>query len=222
MARPASASQALGRLERAEAIGEPTQVFEPAFEPTRPQPTPPPSRTYTQASSRGSRMGAAAAILGVLAAVLVVALVVLGGGNEGKGQKAAHAKQAKASSKKHPSHRTETLTTAEAPPPAPEPAAETSEASPESGAALNEQGYAMVQAGEYEAAVPVLEEAVGSFPEGSEDVNYAYALFNLGHALRLSGHPEEAIPILEQRLQIPNQTATVEAELQAARAEAGG
>ena len=70
--------------------------------------------------------------------------------------------------------------------------------------------------------VPVLEEAVGTFPEGSEDLNYAYALFNLGSALRLSGNPEAAIPVLEQRLAIPNQTSTVEEELEAARAEAGG
>lgn len=69
--------------------------------------------------------------------------------------------------------------------------------------------------------MPVLEEAVASYPEGSEEVDYAYALFNLGNALRLSGHPEEAIPILEQRLEIPNQTSTVEQELDAARAEAG-
>ena len=45
--------------------------------------------------------------------------------------------------------------------------------------------------------------------------------YNLGHALRMAGHPDEAIPILEQRLQIPNQTATVQAELDAARAAAG-
>jgi tetratricopeptide (TPR) repeat protein len=79
----------------------------------------------------------------------------------------------------------------------------------------------MIQAGEYEAAVPVLEEAVASYPEGSEDLNYAYALFNLGSALRQSGRPDEAIPVLEQRLAIPNQTSTVERELEAARAEAG-
>ena len=92
----------------------------------------------------------------------------------------------------------------------------------ESGAALNEQGYALIQAGEYDAAVPVLEEAVASYPEGTEDITYAYALFNLGNALRLSGRPEEAIPVLERRLEYPDQTATVERELEAARAEAGG
>jgi eukaryotic-like serine/threonine-protein kinase len=67
----------------------------------------------------------------------------------------------------------------------------------------------------------VLEEAVRAFPPRTEDVNYAYALFNLGNALRLSGRPEEAIPVLERRLEIPNQTAAVRSELAAARSEAG-
>lgn len=39
--------------------------------------------------------------------------------------------------------------------------------------------------------------------------------------LRMAGHPEEAIPILERRLEIPNQTQTVQTELEAARAAAG-
>jgi Flp pilus assembly protein TadD len=62
---------------------------------------------------------------------------------------------------------------------------------------------------------------VESFPEGTADLNYAYALYNLGQALRLSGNPEEAISVLERRLQIPNQRSTVAAELARARAEAG-
>jgi hypothetical protein len=37
----------------------------------------------------------------------------------------------------------------------------------------------------------------------------------------MAGHPEEAIPILERRLEIPNQTQTVQTELDAARAAAG-
>lgn len=71
-------------------------------------------------------------------------------------------------------------------------------------------------------AAGVLQRAVKAFPEGTTDVNYAYALFNYGNALRLSGRPEEAIPVLEARLQIPNQTGTVQAELDAARENAGG
>jgi eukaryotic-like serine/threonine-protein kinase len=68
----------------------------------------------------------------------------------------------------------------------------------------------------------VLQRAVDSFPPGTSDLNYAYALFNLGRSLRLAGRPDEAIPILEQRLQIPNQRGTVAKELELARQEAGG
>jgi eukaryotic-like serine/threonine-protein kinase len=91
---------------------------------------------------------------------------------------------------------------------------------PALGSQLNDQGYALIQQGRYEEAVPILQRAVGSFPDGTSDLSYAYALYNLGHALRLSGRADEAVPILEQRLQIPDQTATVRQELQAARAEA--
>jgi hypothetical protein len=63
---------------------------------------------------------------------------------------------------------------------------------------------------------------VQSFPAGTDDVNYAYALFNLGKALRLAGRPAEAIPVLEARLQIPNQTGVVRRELKLARQAAGG
>ena len=67
----------------------------------------------------------------------------------------------------------------------------------------------------------MLQQAVESFPEGTTDINYAYALFNLGRALRLADRPTEAIPYLEQRLQIPDQTATVRRELALARRAAG-
>ncbi len=91
----------------------------------------------------------------------------------------------------------------------------------ELGSALNQEGFELIQAGDYEGAVPILEEAVRAFPAGTEDLDYAYALFNLGNALRLSGRPEEAIPILVRRLAIPNQTEAVREELAAARSEAG-
>jgi serine/threonine protein kinase len=93
---------------------------------------------------------------------------------------------------------------------------------PAAGARLNQEGFQLIQQGQPEQAVPILREAVASFPEGTTDLNYAYALFNLGQALRLSGHPEEAIPILEQRAQIDNQRDDVLAELDKARSEAGG
>jgi serine/threonine protein kinase len=87
------------------------------------------------------------------------------------------------------------------------------------GAALNDEGFSLIQQGRYDDAIPVLQQAVDALAENPEDINYAYALFNLGNALRLAGQPEDAIPILERRLEIPDQTETVKAELAAAKAD---
>ncbi|MFL5897349.1 MAG: protein kinase domain-containing protein [Solirubrobacterales bacterium] len=230
--RPASAGQALARLERAERLGEPTQAFEPTFARPRqrPEPSLPPAPSYARSSSRRGRVGAVAAILAVLAAAAVAAVVVLGGEEQERGRvvRSKHGPAGRVAKEGSPS------TAGSRPNQAPEAASDGAEgasaavtAAPEGsgedpslGASLNEQGYAMMQAGEYEAAVPVLEEAVGAFPEGSEELDYAYALFNLGSALRRSGRADEAVPVLERRLEIPNQTAVVEEELEAARAEA--
>jgi tetratricopeptide (TPR) repeat protein len=65
--------------------------------------------------------------------------------------------------------------------------------------------------GNYPAAISVLRQAVAAAAPST--LTYAYALYNLGRSLRLAGDPRAAVPILWQRLQIPNQTATVRAEL---------
>jgi eukaryotic-like serine/threonine-protein kinase len=220
--RPASAQRALAELDRRGPVvpEQPTQ----AFEPTRPL-------AVEAREPRAARNGALIALLAFLAALVAVAVIALAGGGDQQAPGPQATKSgAKAKGSSEPSAQNTAASAAEnesAPAPEPEAAAEPEpEAAPEkgspgTGASLNEQGYELIQAGDYEAAVPVLEEAVAAYPEGSEELDYAYALFNLGSALRLSGRPEEAIPVLEQRLQIPNQTATVEEELEAARAEAG-
>ena len=212
--RPLSAGHALEQLEQPSVVVEqPTEVMDT---PRSRRPEPP---AYAHAGSGGSGRKIAAALLGLLAASAIVAFAALSGGDDSSGDGARQAAQAKGegSSAAQGAAESSPSTTASesAPPP------EASEADPVDGAVLNEQGFAMVQAGEYEEAVPVLEEAVNSFPEGTDDLNYAYALFNLGNALRLSGRPEEAIPILERRLEIPNQEGAVREELEAAYAEVG-
>jgi predicted Ser/Thr protein kinase len=92
---------------------------------------------------------------------------------------------------------------------------------PGRGAELDRQGKSLIDQGRPDEAIPVLEEAVRTFPAGTRDLNYAYALYNLGNALRLAGRPDDAIPVLEQRLQIDNQRDTVRAELDRARRDAG-
>jgi serine/threonine protein kinase len=221
-ARPASARQALARLERRRRPGhfeEPTQAFAPVSSAASsdggapPSQSPGPRLEPAPSRSRGNRWLATLAITGVIAA-LVAAVVVLSGGDGGRAP-SAHAKQAKKKRAARQSASAEGAAQSVA-------AAVTPQGNdPARGSVLNEEGFALIQAGEYEAAVPVLEEAVRSFPPGTEDIDYAYALYNLGDALRLSGQPEAAIPILERRLEIPDQTETVAAELEAARREAG-
>jgi eukaryotic-like serine/threonine-protein kinase len=109
------------------------------------------------------------------------------------------------------------------PAPAPEPEPEQQEPpadEPASGTDLNAQGFELMNAGRYDEAIPILQQAVDAL-SGSGGLDYAYALYNLGRSLRLAGRPDEAIPILEQRLAIPNQRGVVKRELEAARSEAG-
>jgi len=167
---------------------------------------------------RATLIGAVLAVMGAVIALLVTSGggsptasgPVAGAGKSGKGSSQGAAPADRASS-------TSASTTTSATTPAPPAPIEGA-----SGAQLNDEGYALIQQGRYDEAVPLLQRAVAAFPKGTSDLDYAYALYNLGHALRLAGQPQEAVPILEQRLQIPNQVATVSQELAAARAEAGG
>jgi tetratricopeptide (TPR) repeat protein len=87
--------------------------------------------------------------------------------------------------------------------------------------ALNDEGYALNQQGRYAEAIPLLEQAVQGLEGSGDELTYNYALYNLAVAYNRSGDPESAIPLLEQRLQYPNQTETVQAELDDALAAAG-
>jgi eukaryotic-like serine/threonine-protein kinase len=93
-------------------------------------------------------------------------------------------------------------TTHAAPPPAP---------APIGADALEAQGHQLMIGGNYNTAIPVLRHAVATATPAS--LTYAYALYDLGHSLRLAGDPRAAVPILWRRLQIPNQTGVVRAEL---------
>jgi len=215
--RPASAREALARLDGASRTAEPTQRLRPTESAQRREPAPPaPPRRQPEPSPPRRVAGRIALVLVGLAA-LAGALLLLDsdsprepGGTTDSSLAARDAEGGGASSG------SEEKGVAPAPAPAPAPAGD----DPALGSSLNEEGFELIQAGQYEEAVPVLEEAVRAFPPGTTDLNYAYALFNLGNALRLSGRPEDAIPVLERRLRIPNQTDVVRRELAAAQREA--
>ncbi|MGZ4175468.1 MAG: hypothetical protein ACXVUX_04530, partial [Solirubrobacteraceae bacterium] len=52
-------------------------------------------------------------------------------------------------------------------------------------------------------------------------LTYAYGLYDLGIALLKSGNAAAAVPVLEQRIKIPNQTATVQSALNQALQASG-
>jgi eukaryotic-like serine/threonine-protein kinase len=205
--RPRSATALVDELERAL---DPRPAPRPTVPLARPEPT----------RGRARFLPALALLVALLVAGAAILAFAGGDSSSPPAKKTAKAHKAKAK-KKH-------ATTAAAP--APQPAATSTQPSPvpstsatgTSGKALNDQGYSLIQQGRYSEAVPILERAVHAFPSGTSDINYQYALFNLGHALRLAGRPAEAIAILEQRLRYPDQRAQVQAELDAARRQAGG
>jgi serine/threonine-protein kinase len=223
--RPTSAAAALADLEQRTDPLEPTEAFAPVFPPAAertPEPSEP-TAAYPPGSRNRRRWAVALGLVAACIAIVAVVLAATGGGGSGHGSRAVG--QKKSQVPRSGAAANQNQSEEETAPPEEEPAT-TVNATPAGNDAarassLNEQGYELIQAGEYEQAVPVLEESVSAFPAGTEDVDYAYALFNLGDALLRSGRPEEAIPVLEQRLQIPNQTDVVAAELEAARSEAG-
>ena len=217
--RPSSAGEFVAELDDALSRGEEeTQPFVP---PSTRETRPLLSRDSGGSGSR-PRLGAVLALTVVVVAGLTAAALALVGGDSGGGGGAPE-RQGRAARDAGGSGRGDDSqaapSDAAAPPPSADEAANQS-SSPADGTSLNEQGFALINEGRPEEAVPVLRRAVEAFPEGAEDLNYAYALYNLGNALRVSGQPDEAIPILEQRLRIPNQRSTVAAELARARAEA--
>jgi predicted Ser/Thr protein kinase/tetratricopeptide (TPR) repeat protein len=223
--RPGSAGELVDELGEALRRGEQdTRPVTAPFPATGPRRPPQWTRGMGGAPRRRSRAGAVLALaLVALAGVAAAGIALIGndsGGNAPKKEAKAAKKKTAGSGEKTSEGASGEAASGEAAAPAPTTAEPVGSSSAGDGAALNAQGFELINQGRPEEAVPILRQAVASYPEGSTDLNYAYALYNLGNALRLSGHPEEAIPVLEQRLRIPNQTSTVAAELARARAEA--
>jgi serine/threonine-protein kinase len=207
--RQSTAGELVAELEDALSRGEAdTRSFMP---PTVPRTRPRRDWTPSRSVSGRPRLGAEAGLALVALVGLIVAGIALFGGGSGD-EPAPNEKSAGREAGSDAGGSEEAAAA---------PAAEDVSLSAAEGARLNETGFSLLKQGRAAEALPILQRAVESFPEGTTDLNYAYALYNLGNALRLAGRPEEAIPILERRLRIPNQRSTVAAELARARAEAG-
>ena len=230
--RPRSAAEALAQLERTTPIGppgEPTQRYEITdargpFEP---------SLTASRAAPRG-RWIRALVIVAAAALAAIVAIAVLDVGDESGDRVGAQNNRASAAAKRRdnngdagasagsasadqataPATTTADTTTADATGSAPTATAD--------GSALNDQGFALVNEGSYDEAVPVLQKAVDLLRDSGDEQTYNYALYNLGTALVGAGRYDEAIPVLQERMQYDDgQLDTVQAKLDEALAGAG-
>jgi tetratricopeptide (TPR) repeat protein len=83
-------------------------------------------------------------------------------------------------------------TTVPLPPPSPPPAA-----GGQSGAQLNDRGFALMRQGDYAGALPPLEQAVAKL-RGSGDINEAYASYNLAYTRFRLGRCDGVLALLDR------------------------
>ena len=215
---PAGAAAALKRgmapepKDRPASAGELAEALERGLAEERTGPTLLAPRAAQRRRGRPAWLPAAAAVA-ALALVGGAAIFALDGGEDGGSPEARNRPAPEKPAAADPRPEREAPRDQPAAP-APAPVRAPSAGDP---AALNEQGFGLMNQGRYDEAIPPLQRAVESYGEGSQDTTYAYALYNLGRSLRLAGRAGEAVPILERRLQIPNQTKTVQKELKQAR-----
>ena len=143
--------------------------------------TPPPRTAVTaplrRARSRVSVL-AALALLALLGGGAALAMLALGG--DGKRQAQTVVRTVTAEGKP-------TVKTVTEPAPTTAPTTQPAPPSSQSGAALNDAGYTKMQAGDYQGALPLLEQAVqtlqgtGSVTEAYADYNLAYTRLKLGN-----------------------------------------
>jgi eukaryotic-like serine/threonine-protein kinase len=208
------------------------------------QPPPPPSRprgTTSSAAVRARRpwgwLAALAALL--LAAGAVAAIAMTSGGSGGssgstnadRGSEGTAARSGTATSERRRTQSTQSTPAASAPaqPPPPSTPSTSTPSTPSVPASadpkqLNDRGFATLQQGDAAGAVAPLSQSVQAFRQQGRtgEIDYAFALFNLGSALRQSGHPGDAIPFLEERLKVSDyKRGVVQRELALARQQAG-
>ncbi|HET9103934.1 MAG TPA: serine/threonine-protein kinase [Solirubrobacteraceae bacterium] len=213
------------------ARGSRTPIPAPAPAPRRARPDPAPAAGRPADRHRGL------ALLALAAVIAVVAFAIASLGSSGTGTPASSRRAAAGTTTHRTSHRTATRhhaaatttshastaasSTSAASPPASSAAVSSAPAAAGSPSAQDLQylGHQELLAGNYPAAIAADRRALAAASPSS--LTYAYALYDLGVALLKSGNPQAAIPVLRQRLQIPNQTATVQATLDQALRAAG-
>jgi serine/threonine protein kinase len=212
--------------EMVEALDEAMSASRPPTEPTRPVAVAPPPE----------RGGNGPWLLAGLAALLILAVagfVLLSGDDDGgpTAQPTATptAERTAEPTPERTAEPTEEPTAEPTAEPTEEPTAEPTE-EPSGGTDLDRatdlqvQGFNARQAGDYEQALRLSQQALEACGNTQQLSPCGYALFEVGAALNALDRPDEAIPFLEQRLEQygDNNAGEVERELRAAREAAEG
>jgi serine/threonine-protein kinase len=171
-------------------------------------------------SSARRSTGRLVALVALLVAVVGVGALALGGlGGTSRHATTAASRGATSRGATHPktTKRSRSTPAAKAPAPATTTAASSTTTAapaaptPPTAEQLQLAGHNDLTAGNYPRAISTLRKALAAADKAS--LTYAYGLYDLGVALLKSGNAAAAIPVLEQRVKIPNQTATVQATL---------
>ena len=234
--RWASATAMVDALDRAMGSSRPaTEATRPlAAAPVAPPPPPPPIERDEE-DREGGRGGAflLAGIAGLLL-IAVLGFLLLSGGDDGQSGRTAGEGEPTATPT---AERTPEPTREATPEPTkeatPEPTAtptatatpEPTEEPPSGGTDLDRaadlqlQGFNARQAGDYEEALALSQQALDACGDAQELDPCGYALFEVGASLNALGRPDEAIPFLEQRLDQygDNSSGEVSRELKAAQ-----
>jgi eukaryotic-like serine/threonine-protein kinase len=200
---------------------------EPAPPPRDPgTPTPPPVAPRRTGRSRGAAWKALAALGALVAAIVVVALVAGGGGggDEQRAEQPAATQERQQTQERRQTQEQQQEEPQQTAPQETQPAEETpapaqsqppdneaeSGAGPqsegnESPSQLDARGYQLLQNGQAQQAIPILQRAVAGFEAqggAADNIGYGYALYNLGTAYLETGQPAKAIPLFEKRLEV--------------------
>jgi tetratricopeptide (TPR) repeat protein len=195
----------------------------PATEATRPFAAPPPAERERRAGGVWLLAGLAGLIL-----IAVLGFLLLSGGDDGSPERSADRQPtATPTAERTPEATREATpepTATQTPEPTatatPEPTQEPSGAPDlERAADLQLQGFNARQAGNYEQALALAQQALDACGDAKQLSPCGYALFEFGAALNALGRHEEAIPYLEQRLEQygDNSAGEVKRELDAAK-----
>ena len=179
--------------------------------------TPPPEYTRGDRSGSGARRGWPLLAALALVALVIAAVAIFGGGDDPSSERADAPAE---TTQQERADTTEEKPADTAPEPAPEETPAEPETAPdnepeegpgpetgsnESPGALNDAGYARLQGGDAEGAIPLLEQSVAGFDQQGGDADpttFGYALYNLGTAYERVGRYDEAVKLYERRLQV--------------------